>query len=401
MQNIKYNISYLFSIQNLFKFFLAIWVIFIPMKTVFYVASYIGMVLIFIYYIFAYKKYNILLEIMKQYKITIFLFFLIILSMTISNAISSYTSFISWRAELNYIFRYFLIFMVLIFFYKESFFTKRFLLITILVSLGIQAIDALFQAYYHYDIIRHHFGSLTRGLSGAVFNRNPFGMFMAIGSSLTFYFLFYTKKYNLNRTQILTLAMLFIIFIINLLFSYSRASWLFFITFILIFFIMNYKRIKSRDFLLFFTTIIIIALLFYYNGNLHYRLIQLLDGYSSRRFEIWSNAVLLIKENIIFGYGLMTTWALHLKPFPSVHNSILEILLFLGLLGFIFYSLLLWHIFKTCLKDKNDIQITLFFSFLVITLFDDSIIKSIATLSSLTIFAFFIFTKKYFIQNSK
>ena len=401
MQNKKFNISYSFNIQNLFKFFLVIWVIFIPMKTVFYVASYVGMILIFLYYIFIHKKYQVLLEIIKQYKTIILLFSLIILSMTISNAISSYASFISWRAELNYIFRYFLIFMVLIFFYKESFFTKRFLLIIILVSLGIQAVDALFQAYYHYDIIKHHSGSFTRGLKGAVFSRNSFGMFMAIGSSLTFGLLFNAKKYNLDRVEILFTILLLILFVIDLLFSYSRASWLFFTTFIIVFLIINYKKVKLVHILLFFILIFMIALLFYNNGTLYYRLIQLLHGNSPQRLAIWSNALSLIKENMVFGYGLMTAWALHIKPDPSIHNSILEILLFLGLLGFIFYSLLLWHIFKTCLKNKNDIQIALFFSFLVITQFDDSIIKSIVTLSSLTIFAFFIFTKKYFIQNSK
>ena len=394
MQNIKYNIFIFSNIQVLFKFFLTLWIIFIPMKTAFYVAGYVGMILIFLYYIFKHKKHNILLGIFKQYKKTIFIFFLIILSMTISNTISSYTSSISWRTELNYIFRYFLIFLILIFFYKESFFTKRFLLIVILFSLGIQAIDALFQGYYHYDPIKHHFGTFATGLSGAVFYRNPFGMFMATGSSLTFGFLFDSEKYHLNKTQILTLAILFILFITDLLFSYSRASWLFLVTFMIVFFIANYKKVKFIHILLFLATIIIVISIFYYNTNLYHRLMQLLHGNSSHRFEIWANALSLIKNNIIFGHGLMTAWALNLKPDPSVHNSILEILLFLGLLGFFIYSILLWHIFKTCLKNNSNIQIALFFAFLVITQFDDSIIKSIVTLSSLTIFAFFIFTEK-------
>jgi len=383
-----------FNIQNIFKIFLFVWILFIPMKTAIYPISYVLMVLVFLYYLISYKKINDFKKLLIRYKTTIYIFFLIVFSMTISNVLSPITNTLSWRTELNYVFRYFLIFIMLLFLYRENFFTKRFVIVSILVSLGLQGIDGVYQAFTHYDFIKHNFGSLSKGLAAAVFHKNAFGMFMAIGASLSLSLLFYKKKYSLNYVETIIIFILLCLFIFDLLFSSSRASWLFFTTFITFFTLLNYKKIKLSYLFFLIISIAIIAIIFYYIPSLHHRMLQLLHGNSSHRYEIWKNTIFLIKENVFFGHGLMTAKQLHLKPDPSVHNSILEILLFLGIVGLVFYTMLLWNILKICLTNKNSIHTALFFSFLVITQFDDSIIKSIVTLSSLTLFAFFIFSQE-------
>jgi len=105
----------------------------------------------------------------------------------------------------------------------------------------------------------------------------------------------------------------------------------------------------------------------------------------------------MIKQKLLFGHGLMTfsdIGKIGGEYYSGVHNSILEILFFLGLFGFIAYTNLIWKILKKIISNKSTIQIALFFAFLTITQFDQSIIKGIASLSSLTVFAFFIFTQE-------
>jgi len=313
--------------------------------------------------------------------------------MTISNLLNNITTFLSWGTEFNYLFRYLLLFLILIFLHRESFFTKKFLLIAIFSSLLLQGIDGISQAIFNYDFIRGHTNGLHEGLSGAVFNRNPFGMFMAIGASLSFGLLFYKNLYRLKKIEILLLSIFFGIFIFNLLFSYSRASWLFFAMFIIVLYAANYKNIDKRYIFILIALILLIIMIFNYNEALLLRFKSLIHEDSSHRFEIWTQALKLIKQKIFFGYGLMTYSKIGLNSFSGVHNSIIEIFLFLGLFGFIVYTNLLWKILNKVLSNKNIIQLGLFFAYIVITQFDESIIKGIVVLSPLVLFSFFIFSQ--------
>ena len=383
------------NLEILFKISLFIWILFIPMKTSFYQISYVLMILLFLIYIFFYKKTTQFTEIIHEQKAILIAFSFIILSMTISNFISPISTFLSWKTEFHYVFRYLIMFLTLLLFYKERIFTKRFLVITIFISLLLQGIDGIFQAIYHFDFIKGHLGNLHHGLTGAVFNKNTFGMLMALGASLSIGLISYQKQIILKK--IIPLAVFFMIFIFNLLFSYSRASWLFFISYIVVLLLINYKKINKYTLLSILIFLSILIAIFITNENLLSRFHSLIEKDSSHRFEIWAQTINIIKQRLFFGHGLMTfsdsVGKVNGIRFSGVHNSLLEITLFLGLFGFAAYTNLLWQIFKKIISNKTTIQLSLFFAFLTITQFDESIIKGIIPLSSLTIFAFFIFSQ--------
>lgn len=390
----------MFNLPTLFKTFLFIWIIFIPMKTSFYPLSYALMIIIFFIYLFKNKKTHVFREILYQHKNTLLAFSLVIVSMTISNTLSPISNLLSWRTEFNYIFRYFFIFLILSFLYQEKFFTKRFIVVAILSSLLLQALDGLYQAIFHYDFIKHNISSLEIGLTGATFYRNTFGMFMALGSSICLSFIYYYKKFKLQKIEIIFCSSAFMLFTFNLIFSYSRASWLFFIAFIFILLIQNYKKINKYHIGILISILTLVIILFLNNENLLLRFNSLIHADSSHRFAIWSHTIDLAKERILFGHGLMT-FASTLGQIKiggmyhsGVHNSILEIFLFLGLFGLVAYAILLWNILKKIFLNQSAIQLSLFCAFLVITQFDQSIIKGIVSLSPLTLFAFFIFSHK-------
>ena len=378
------------------KFFFVIWVVFIPMKTSIYQISFAGVVGVFFAYLFLSSKISTLKSIFIENKNIISAFGLVLVSMTISNALSTETTIYSWSTQFHYLFRYFFMFIMLLFFHKEAIFSKNFILITVLIALCFQGIDGIYQSLFGFDFIKNNAGSLLNGLSGATFNRNNFGFFMTIGTSICTGLLFYNKDYALTKIHTSILIILLLVFLFNLIFTYSRASWLFYGVFVFILFIFDYKKISKKHLFIFLTIIVLTIFMFYYFDNLFLRLSQLLKMDDGGRYPIWNDALHLIKKNYIFGYGLMTYQYIASQPILSVHNSILEILLFLGVFGFIAFTLLLYLIVSEIIKTKDYFYLAFFFAFLVITQFDNSIIKSISSLSTLSIFAFFIFVKNSF-----
>lgn len=98
------------------------------------------------------------------YKDIIFSFLLIIGSMTISNSINDVANTEAWRLEFSYIYRYAFILFLLLYFYGKEVFSKKLLVLLILVSFGIQALDGLYQIFMGYDLFKHNMGDLTIGL---------------------------------------------------------------------------------------------------------------------------------------------------------------------------------------------------------------------------------------------
>ena len=115
-----------------------------------------------------------------------------------------------WDSLLSYVYRYALICMILIYFYSKNFFSKNTVILFILISLGIQGLDGVYQSFVGYDLFKHNLGSFTEGLTGATFNRNTFGFFMGLGVLTTYFLLI--KKFSLDMKNGIVII-LFIIFI--------------------------------------------------------------------------------------------------------------------------------------------------------------------------------------------
>lgn len=373
----------------IFNSVLIIWIAFIPLKDAFYQISVVLMPLMMIYHIKVFQNMHTVRLILKEQKSIFIVFGLIVLSMIISS-ILGINIWHSLLETLRFATRYMLILLVLLYFYKNDFFTTRFVIKVIVISLSIYALDGLYQYFVGYDLFKAN-PLMGGGLTGATFNRNVLGMFMAIGSIITFSLLFYNDCKNIYCKY--GIFILFLLMIFDLLFSLSRDSWLFFTIYIILFVPYIYKKnlLTKKRLVMSLLVFLLVPLLFVSNDILMIRLHALLNGDSSSRFEIWREVLPYIRENILFGYGIDTYKTLLANGVAGVHNSILEILLFLGSLGLIIYLIFFRVIFLEVYKLKVYEYGFFLLSFLFELQFDGSLIRSKSHLSILVIALFFIY----------
>lgn len=393
------SVLYYTSLENAIRFFLSVFILFIPMKTAIYPISYS----LFLFFSGIYFYKNRLFFSFKDFAITyqklLLAFGLVIASMVTSNLLSPYVSFGSWKIIFEYVVRYFLLFVVLIVLYQNAVISKRFLLISILCALSIQGIDGMYQAISGIDLIRGHLGSIAGegmngGIRAAMFHRNTFGLFMAIGITLSTLLLIFENDLSPKHYQTLFLSITIPFFIFGLLFSYSRSAWVFCTVFLAIYLFKEYKRLTYKHYALLLILIVSIVCFFLYFDTLFLRFVQLIHLNSSDRDIIWMDSIRLIQAHPIVGYGLMSYQKIASQNTFSVHNSFLEIMLFLGIVGFAAFSFLLYVALEKIVKIKNSVLLAFFVAFLVVSQFDHSIISNAPMLSALSLFAFFIFAQK-------
>ena len=379
-------------VQNIFNFILIIWLVSIPFKNVIYQISTVLLIAFFLIYLVKYKDFTYLKNLLLNYKELIYIFFMILLSLIISD-IANYelidTNIL--QLQISYFYRYIFIFVILLYFYSKNFFTKSLLYFIVLISLSIQTFDGLYQSIVGYDLFKNNVGSLESGLTAATFNRNTFGLIMGLGVLLSFFLINREKVFN--KTNLLNI-LLFIFFIFCSLFSYSRATWVaLFLSFIL-YFIIHYKNIKLKYILYFIISLFIFIFIFLNIDPLFSRLNLLLSGYLSNRDEIWLNCVDLIKQKPFFGWGVGTWSEIGLKAYSSVHNSILEILLYLGFFGLFIYLYFFIVIIKELFCFKNFKAYSILIYFIVVSFFDQDIFSGKIFLSFFTILIFYIFSNR-------
>lgn len=368
----------------LFNFILAVWIISIPFKNSIYQISNILLVIYFFSFLIYTKDFQSIKELVKKYSDLLLCFLFILSIMIISNLINNVDTQ-SWKLVFYYFQRYGLILFILIYFYSKSFFSKKLLFILILSSLLLQSFDGIFQSIYGFDIFKHNLGSIYRGLTGAVYNRNVFGFFMGLGLLLTF-------LYSQNNKKIFFHA-LTMLFLFCVLFSYSRAIWVSLFFSLLIYAFLDFKEFK-KNFFLIISLILAIGILLFTVENLQNRVILLFEGNSSHRTDIWIHGLTLIKEKLFLGYGIDTLDMYAYKGFTSMHNQTLEILFDLGIIGLMAFFTLLVVIFKELKRYNLKKPFYIFLYFLVNGIFGESIISSKTMLSSLTIFVFFVFINR-------
>lgn len=382
---------------QLIRILLFIFILFIPMKTSIYPISFSLIVFFVIFHLAINQKFFLIKKILYEHKKLVVAFLFIILSMVLANLLSDYSTLYSWRIVFHYIFRYFLLFVILLLLYKETIISKHFILICILCSLCLQSIDGIYQALTTFDFIRANpgsllgGGSLDLGLTAATFNRNTFGFFMAQGAVLSTAFLI-KKDFYFNKKEYFYFFFMVCFFLFTLIFSYSRSAWIFYITFLILFIFFEKPNLSKNNLLTLLIIIFIVIGFFVYFETLSARLLALVHLNTSDRNIIWLDVIDLIKKEFFFGYGIMTYEQITSQPITSVHNSLLEIFLYLGFTGVVSFSYLLYIILQKVFSTRNSIYFPLCISYFIITLFDHSIIKSIPMLSSLSLFAFFIYS---------
>ncbi|MGB5792449.1 O-antigen ligase family protein [Poseidonibacter sp.] len=311
--------------------------------------------------------------------------------MTISNIINDISYISAWRMELMFILRYALIFIILIYLYSKNFINKQTITIFLFVALLIQCFDGIYQSIVGYDFFKDNLGSLNNGLTGAVSNRNTYGFLMGIGVCLTFIYLFKRSKVDLVSFFILIFLLMFSF---TTLFSYSRGVWIALILSLLIYIVSQFKYLRAIHIVYFLLIASIISLLLANTDSLSSRINDLIALKTSNRDIIWLKAISLIKEQPIFGWGL-DSWKIYgTVNYAGVHNSILEILLFTGILGLIsFFSILYITLKKIYIYKQWELLFIIIF-LIITSLFGHSIFKSKIYLSVVTILMFYVYSIK-------
>jgi O-antigen ligase len=347
-------------------------------------------------YIILFKKARAFSDILFLYKDLIALTATLALCMIISTLSNGVTSFYSWDGVYQVIFVHFLGLIAMLFFYQEGFFGKigkNLIFFFLLISLSLELIVGFGQMIFGLNLIKDVFGSLQSGLTGTTINRNIFGFYMALGAILTLIAIISYRE--MLKTRFLVLLTLFFT---ALLFSYSRASWLFVFVFALSCMVVFFKRIQKRDVSLFLFIVLLFAAAFLFSPSLGDRFVSMLEGESSNRFEIWQTTLTLINEKLFLGHGVRNfDYELTGAYFP--HNFILDILYSAGILGFCVSAAILILTCKEIVKT-NLLYLPLFFSIFAAMQFDHDI-TSRRVLSMLMLFAFFIFSKRVDRQSVK
>ena len=156
---------------------------------------------------------------------------------------------------------------------------------------------------------------------------------------------------------------------------------------------MSKKLLTTLIFLLFAVTILFLS-----DDHLLHRLTLLLQGNSSSRTTIiWPYTIDKIVDYPILGYGI-DTYKLLFSPghvagrHAGVHNLMLELLLYTGLIGFSIFTYLIWITFKESFTRDKILYFILFLSFIILMQFDGSLIDSKVHLNIFILILFFIYS---------
>jgi O-antigen ligase len=378
------KVNYRLNDMLIFNFFMSMWILSIPFKNAIFQGSVFFMILFFFYHLFKTKKVDILIENLKETKYLALGFLFIALSMLVSNLLNpEYLREKSWHITFMFIIRYGLIFVILAYFYKLNFFSKKQLIITISCSFILLLLTGLFQVIESPQIL------LGEGIKGTLDYRNAFGLSMGMAFVFSLYLL------NYQRNLALILILLFVFFMI---FSFSRSSWVASFSSMIVFLILHKKELKFNHLIYFLLFIVFIILLYFSFDSFQKRFHDLIDGDSSYRFQIWSYTLDFIKEKLIFGYGIDSWLSLpntFLNGHADAHNMILEILIYTGIFGLISCLFTIGTVLIKIILTKNYFLFTAATYFIVVTQFDFGAYGSKELLSFLTIFVFFVYSESF------
>jgi hypothetical protein len=112
--------------QLLFKSFLFLWIMSIPFKNIIFQASSILMVVYFVFHLFKTKIFIVLKDNFNKTRFLFIGFVLIIFSMLLGNISNlEILDKKSWSLIFMFIYRYGLMFIILAYFYKFDYFSKK------------------------------------------------------------------------------------------------------------------------------------------------------------------------------------------------------------------------------------------------------------------------------------
>jgi O-antigen ligase len=273
----------------------------------------------------------------------------IILLMVMSNLLNAQNSE-AWRAFLIFIFRYWLLLVVMLYLHRCQLLTIRVLAFATFLSLNVQFLPFL-PEIFDGSVFSNRF----QGFSS---NPNIIGLYAAIGVLLGSFCIKYDGKYiSVVLPSGLALTVLSATILIA---SGNRGSWVA-LAGALPVFIAFEARQRLAITTAFLAVIAVFCFVIFSTFSVPMsRLALLIEGYSSLRDEVWRNALALFWQKPIFGFGLDTRVVLAEHHYIySEHNIFLSALLALGALGLAAYIYLLSIICHRALKEQNGVGLSL------------------------------------------
>lgn len=371
--------------QKVFHVILLVWLVSIPAKNSFYQISVVLIPMTSIYYAFLSGQAKVSPIIFaRKYCDFLIAFFFILASMSVSNTLSELADWKSWISMLKFFSRYTLVLFSLLYLYEEKIFTRKIFVIFILLALSIYGLHGV------YEVI------VTKGaqpIQGLVYNTNPFGLTMLTGVMTATLGLIYLIKEKSSALSFVPLLCLLIVFTISLLFSESRSSWLAAGLFIIILGGFNINLIRQNKKLITIISIITFSIICFNNGLLT-RFFSIFSFSEPYRFAIWKNAISLIIQRPLFGYGMVDYASIGIATYGGTHNSILEILLYTGLLGLAAYATVMIVTVKEIISIRKYELLPVVFAFILISQFNLSVMGNKIFLSILTAFSLFLLSHR-------
>ena len=273
----------------------------------------------------------------------------IILLMAISNLINGQNGE-AWRAFLIFIFRYWLLLVVLFFLHRCQLLTIRALAFATFLSLSVQFLSFLPEVFNG-----SVFSTRFQGFSS---NPNIIGLYAAVGVLMGSFCIKYDGK---NKPVVLISAFALAVLSATILIaSGNRGSWVALLAAVIVFAAFEARR-NPGIIGAFVAVISIFCFVIFSNFSLPMsRLELLIDGYPALRDEVWQKSLKLFWEKPFLGQGLETRPLLYNSyDIYSEHNVFLSVLTAMGTLGFAAYIYLLTSVCFRALKEQNTVGLSL------------------------------------------
>ena len=260
---------------------------------------------------------------------------------------------------------------IALFYFAQVFLNKKqvkIILLVMIASAFLLSVDGIYQRISGIDFIR---GRLldTRFLAvtGAFNHYNDFAAFLGVLFFIIIGFLGHIKKF----WQKLFLCSAFLLVSINIIFTFSRGSWLSLLSVCLFLTIFAKDKKKKIFFLLFLIGFVGVILSI---PSLKERFLTIARwGGGSGRFGLWKISLRIFGKSPLFGNGLglfMDHFSKYNNLFVQyVHNCYLQILAETGLLGFVSFIWFLGEIifrgYKRLREKPDSLLFGLFFGLIV------------------------------------
>ena len=243
-------------------------------------------------------------------------------------------------------------------------------LIKCLYIAGIALVGYSIHTYGLGKVIDMMTGSRNVRIGGKINQANLFGMMNATTCMVAFYYLFYRKRFKLFHIAVFVLAFIFAMS------SGSRKALLIVCIGVLF---LTYKRYGIHKVYKVVAIVLVLSVLFIaiiqlsVFETINYRMEQLGknlagegggDGSSAIRMNMIKDGWSIFKERMLTGYGI-SNYSVATRYRTYAHNNFIEILVGLGLIGFVLYYLIYWNAMKVLWKSKTDAGKALLCVFLV------------------------------------